>query len=475
MGDPEGFLKIKRMESGYRPVEERVNDYREVEMLLPGKQRELQASRCMDCGVPFCHWSCPVSNVMPEWQDMVFRKDWKAAYEILKLTNNFPEFTGRVCPAPCEASCVLSINDEPVTIRQNELAVIEKAFDMGYVKPEPPAHRTGKKVAVIGSGPAGLACADMLNKKGHLVTVFEAADRPGGYLRYGIPDFKLDKKIIDRRIALMMSEGIEFKTRIRAGLDISSLDLCTTYDAVMMAIGAREPRDLNIGGRSLRGIYYAMDYLEQQNRRISGDIIPEDEIIKTIGRKVVVIGGGDTGSDCVGNANRQGAASITQVEILPEPPEHRTDSDPWPLWPKVKKTSSSHEEGCERLWNVKTLSFHGDDKGVNRISAVRVGWEKDNNGQMTIREIPGTEFELQADIVFLAMGFTHVVHEGIVRDFHLELDGSGNIRVDKNFMTSEKGVFSAGDSVRGASLVVWAIQQGREAARGINEYLNRQD
>ena len=473
MGNPEGFLKIKRMESGYRPVEERVNDYREVEMLLPDEQRELQASRCMDCGVPFCHWGCPVSNIMPEWQEMIYRKDWKAAYDILKATNNFPEFTGRVCPAPCEASCVLSINDEPVTIRQNELAVIEKAFELGYVKPEPPAVRTGKKVAVIGSGPAGLACADMLNKCGHSITVFEAADSPGGYLRYGIPDFKLDKKIIDRRVDLMEREGVEFKTGITVGRDIDTAELCAEYDAVMIAIGAREPRDLNIGGRSLGGIYYALDYLEQQNRRIRGDHIPEEELIKIIGRKVVVIGGGDTGSDCVGNANRQGAGSITQIEILPELPDHRTDSDPWPLWPRVKKTSSSHEEGCERLWNVKTLRFHGDETGVSRISAIRVTWARDNHGNMVVHDIPGTEFELQADIVFLAMGFTHVVHEGIVKSFGTELDGNGNIRVDDNFMTSVRGVFSAGDSVRGASLVVWAIHQGREAARGINLYLNR--
>lgn len=473
MGDPAGFLKVRRMESGYRPVEERVNDYREVERLLPDAQRELQASRCMDCGVPFCHWSCPVSNIMPEWQDMIYRKDWKSAYEILKRTNNFPEFTGRVCPAPCEASCVLSIDDEPVTIRQNELAVIEKAFELGYVKPEPPAVRTGKKVAVIGSGPAGLACADVLNKCGHYVTVYEAADSVGGYLRFGIPDFKLDKRIIDRRAELMRVEGVGFITGTVVGRDISTGELCAGYDAVMVAIGAREPRDLGIGGRNLKGIYYAMDYLKQQNRRIRGDVIPENEIIKILGKKVVVIGGGDTGSDCVGNANRQGAASITQIEILPEPPDHRTSADPWPLWPRVKKTSSSHEEGCERIWNVKTLGFHGDERGVNSISAVKVSWDNDGNGGTVMREAAGTEFELQADIVFLAMGFTHVVQEGIVGDFGVRLDYMGNIAVDDNFMTSVKGVFSAGDAVRGASLVVWAIHQGREAAAGISRYLNR--
>jgi len=473
MGDPKGFLNIRRMESGYRPVGERINDYKEVEILLPDSERELQASRCMDCGVPFCHWGCPVGNIMPEWQDMIFRKDWKGAYDILRETNNFPEFTGRVCPAPCEASCVLSINDAPVTIRQNELAVIEKAFELGYVKPEPPLTRSGKKAAVIGSGPAGLACADMLNRKGHSVTVFESADSIGGYLRFGIPDFKLDKRIIDRRIDILAGEGIEFRTNITAGKDISTSELSGSYDAVMLAIGAREPRDLNIGGRSLKGIYYAMDYLQQQNRRVRGDIIPENELINTLNKKVVVIGGGDTGSDCVGNANRQGAGSITQIEILPEPSDHRTANDPWPLWPKVKKTSSSHEEGCERLWCVKTLRFSGENGEVKKISAVRVTTGKDADGNMVINEIPGSEFELQADLVFLSMGFMHVAHQGPVKDYNLELDGHGNIQIDSNYMTSVKGVFSAGDSVRGASLVVWAIHHGREAAKGINRYLNR--
>ena len=473
MGDPRGFIKIRRMESGYRPVEERVNDYKEVEIILPDRERELQSSRCMDCGVPFCHWGCPVGNIMPEWQDMIFRKDWKAAYDVLRETNNFPEFTGRVCPAPCEASCVLSINDEPVTIRQNELAVIEKAFELGYVKPEPPLKRTEKKVAVVGSGPAGLACADMLNREGHSVTVFESEDSIGGYLRFGIPDFKLDKRIIDRRVDILKEEGIEFRTNVRAGRDISTAELSDKYDAVMLGIGAREPRDLDIKGRDFQGIYFAMEYLDQQNRRVRGDSIPENELIKTINKRVVVIGGGDTGSDCVGNANRQGASTVTQIEILPEPSDHRTSNDPWPLWPKVKKTSSSHEEGCERLWSVKTLGFSGDNGEVKKISALRVNWEKDSDGNMGMKEIPGGEFELQADLVFLSMGFTHVAYEGLVKDFNIRLDDKGNIEIDNNFMTSVDGVFSAGDSVRGASLVVWAIHHGREAAKGISRYLNR--
>lgn len=479
MGDPKGFIIIKRKESGYRPIEERVTDYREVESVLPDREREAQASRCMDCGVPFCHWSCPVSNIMPEWQDMIYRRDWKSAYRVLSETNNFPEFTGRVCPAPCEASCVLALTDEAVTIRQNELAVIEKAFELGYVRPQPPAARTGKKVAVIGSGPAGLACADMLNRQGHSVTVFEAEDKPGGYLRYGIPDFKLDKRIIDRRLDILMQEGIEFRTGVMAGRDISADELKSGYDALMLAIGAREPRDIPIEGRDIQGIHFAMEYLEQQNRRVAGQDIPEEKLIVTLNKKVAVIGGGDTGSDCVGTANRQGAASITQIEILPEPPAHRDASEPWPLWPKVKKTSSSHEEGCERLWSVRILKFHSDrvsrfhgDKGdVKKISAIRVEWEKKDDGTVTMKDIPGSEFEIPADIVFISAGFLHARHSGIVSDMGLELDASGNIKVDGNFMSSVNGVFSAGDTVRGASLVVWAIRQGREAAEGINRYL----
>ncbi|HPS57004.1 MAG TPA: glutamate synthase subunit beta [Spirochaetota bacterium] len=471
MGDPRGFINIKRRESGYRPVEERVNDYKEVESVLPDRDREAQASRCMDCGVPFCHWACPVSNIMPEWQDMIFRKDWKSAYKLLSETNNFPEFTGRVCPAPCEASCVLALTDEAVTIRQNELAVIEKAFELNLVKPEPPQVRTGKKVAVIGSGPAGLASADMLNRCGHLVTVFEAEDRIGGYLRYGIPDFKLDKRIIDRRLRILEQEGIEFRTGTMIGREIPVEELHRDYDAVLLATGAREPRDIAIEGRELKGIHFAMEYLEQQNRRVAGEEIPEDKLIVAINKKVVVIGGGDTGSDCVGSANRQGAAGITQVEILPEPPSHREDAEPWPLWPRVKKTSSSHEEGCDRLWCVKTMKFHGENGQVKKISAIRVAWEKDADGKELMRELPESVIELQADIVFISAGFLHVRHKGPVTDLGLALDASGNVRVDENYMSSVDGVFSAGDSVRGASLVVWAIRQGREAAGGICRYL----
>lgn len=473
MGDPTGFLKVKRMESGYRPVEERIRDYGEVEKLLPEDDRRLQASRCMDCGVPFCHWACPVSNIMPEWQDAIYRDDWREAYDILQETNCFPEFTGRVCPAPCEASCVLAINDEAVTIRQNELAVIEKAFQEGYVRPRPPKSRNGKKVAVIGSGPAGLACGDRLNKKGYTVTVFESADSVGGYLRFGIPDFKLDKNIIDRRVNLLREEGLQIRTRTDVGGDdISIEDVQNDFDAVCLAIGARKARNLAVEGRELVGIHFALEYLVQQNRIVRGDRIYENDLIKALNKNVVVIGGGDTGADCVGTANRQGAKKITQIEILPEPPRRRSENEPWPLWPKLLKTSSSHEEGGVRMWNVLARRFTGEHGWVKKILASKVQWERDDNGKMKITEVPGSEFELEADLVLIAMGFEHVSHEGIVGSLNLRLDPKGNISVDDNFMTSVEGVFAAGDSFRGASLVVWAIQDGIRAADSIDRYLS---
>ena len=471
MGDPNGFLKIKRENCGYRPVRERINDYNEVECRLPDDTRRLQASRCMDCGVPFCHWACPVGNIMPEWQDMVFRDDWKTAYDILSETNNFPEFTGRVCPAPCEASCVLSLNDEAVTIRQNELSVIEKAFCEGYVKPVPPEKRTGKKAAVIGSGPAGLACADMLNRAGHSVTVFESADGIGGYLRFGIPDFKLDKKVIDRRIDIMTAEGIVFRTGITVGKDIATDAVMNEFDAVCLCIGARKARDVTIAGRELPGIHMALDYLVQQNRIVRGDHIPRTELITTLNKNVVVIGGGDTGSDCVGSANRQGALKITQLEILPVPPSKRAVDEPWPLWPHVLKTTSSHEEGCIRLWEIMPEKFTGDDDGVKKVICSHVRWEKDENGIPVMHRIAGSGFEIDAELVIIAAGFEKIVKEGIVSDLGVDINGRGNISVDMNMMTNIKGVFSAGDASRGASLVVWAVYEGRKAAAAINRYL----
>ena len=473
MGDPQGFLKIKRKESGYRPVEERIGDYSEVEQQLSEEERKLQASRCMECGVPFCHWGCPVGNIMPEWQDMLYRGDWKGAYENLQETNNFPEFTGRVCPAPCETSCVLAINDLAVTIRQNELAVIEKAFEEGYVKPRPPKKRTGKKIAVIGSGPAGLACADQLNKAGHSVVIYEQDDNVGGYLRYGIPDFKLDKRIIDRRINILTEEGIVIKKRTTVGKDISIEEIRSEYDAACIAIGARKPRNLEIPGREMMGIHFALEFLEQQNRIIRGDTIYEEKLIKSLNKNVVVIGGGDTGSDCVGTANRQGALKVTQIELLPKPPEARTQREPWPLWPKIYKTSSSHEEGCERMWNVLTKRFICEHGWVKKIAAVRVSWQPGPEGKMEMSEVPGSEFEIEADLVLLAMGFEHVIREGMVQDLGLRLDSRGNIDVDDSFMTSVKGVFSAGDAHRGASLIVWAIHEGRLTAEAIDRYLGK--
>jgi glutamate synthase (NADPH/NADH) small chain len=494
VGDPRGFLKIKRKVSGYRPVEERINDYSEVEIRLSDDERRLQASRCMDCGVPFCHWACPVSNIMPEWQDRLFRGDWEGAWAILEDTNPFPEFTGRVCPALCEASCVLGANDEPVTIRQNELAVIEKAFESGLVRPKPPARRNGKKVAVVGAGPAGLSAAYYLNRSGFTVTVFEGDRKLGGYLRYGIPDFKLDKNFIDRRVSLMEAEGVVFKTSARVGrgrygfgvgaavtpgakppstvttATIDPKELEQSFDLVLITIGAREPRDITVPGRELSGIVQALDFLSLQNRAIAGEESAADSIT-AYGKHVLVIGGGDTGSDCVGTANRQGAKGISQIEVLPQPPDHRSLDEPWPLWPKVLKTSSSHLEGGDRYWSVNTKTFSGSGGRVERAQICRVDWAKSpKNGQWVMTEIPGSEFDLEADLVLLAMGFTHVVQDGLVAGLGLETDERGNIRTRGSFHTSNPKIWSAGDSRNGASLVVRAIADGREAAEAITTY-----
>jgi glutamate synthase (NADPH/NADH) small chain len=480
MGDPKGFLKIRRKVAGYRPVEERINDYSEVELRLPDEERRQQAARCMDCGVPFCHWACPVSNVMPEWQDRLFRGDWERAWAILEDTNPFPEFTGRVCPAPCEASCVLGVNDEPVTIRQNELAVIEKAFELGLVVKRPPKVRNGKKVAIVGGGPSGLSTAYYLNRAGFTVTVYEGDRKLGGYLRYGIPDFKLDKSFIDRRVALMEEEGITFKTNSRVGSArygfgtmgsdselIEASRLVEENDLVLLTIGARDPRDINVPGRELKGVVQALDFLSLQNRSCAQEACEDGvEPVTAFGKRVVVIGGGDTGADCVGTANRQGAARVTQIEVLPQPPEHRPSNEPWPLWPKVMKTSSSHLEGCDRLWSVNTKAFIGRQGNVEAIRCSRVEWTE-TDGKWTMAEVGGSDFEIGADLVLLAMGFTHVVQQGIVEDLGLELDPRGNIRTRGTFHTSNPKVWAAGDSRRGASLVVHAIADGRAAAEAI--------
>lgn len=472
MGDPKGFLKVKRQEAQCRPVCERVQDYGEVFLFPSSEQSKEQASRCMDCGTPFCHWGCPVGSYIPEWNDLMFRGHWKKAFELLDATNNMPEITGRVCPSHCEYACVLGINDDPVTIRENELAIIEYAFKNGLIKPKPPKKRTGKKVAIIGSGPAGLSCAAQLNRAGHNVTVFERDDKIGGILRYGIPDFKLEKWIIDRRINIWRKEGIRFKTSVDIGKEYPVSRILERFDAVCLATGSRVPRDLEIEGRDLKGIYFAMDYLTQANRRVAEEEIPAKEFIDAKGKKVVVIGGGDTGADCVGTAHRQGAACVVQIELLPRPPECRTEDQPWPEYPLLLKTSSSHEEGGERHWSVLTKKFIGKNGRVEKLSCVRVEFSKSDNKTCPImQEVPGSEFEVEADIVILAVGFIHLEHNKLIAELGVELDSRGNVKTDKNFMTSVEKVFSAGDMRRGQSLVVWAISDGRKAAHAIDKYL----
>jgi glutamate synthase (NADPH/NADH) small chain len=470
MADVTGFLKIKRKEAGNRPLHERICDHSEVEQVLNSEDRMLQASRCMDCGVPFCHWICSVDNLIPEWNDLLYKGDWKGAYNRLIATNNFPEFTGRICPASCEHACVLSINQEPVTIRENEVAIVEKAFSEGYIKPVPPKSRTGKKVAVIGSGPAGMATADLLNKTGHLVTLFEKDEKAGGLLRYGIPDFKLSKATIDRRLDLMIKEGLIIKTGINVGKDISGKELLEQYDAICIATGAAHPRNLNIEGREFAGIYYAMDFLTAQNRVNAGQLSIADNYLNAEGKKVLVIGGGDTGSDCVGTSIRQKAESVTQIEILPKPPETRMADNPWPYFSKTLKTTTSHEEGCERLWSISTLRFVGDGIITRGAEVEDVVWEY-SNGKYIMSPVPGTRRVIETDIVLLALGFVHPVLDGLLSEFELELDQRRNIKVDVNQSTSLQKVFAAGDSVSGASLVVNAIASGRKVAKEIDRFL----
>ena len=464
-------MSVPRKVAGYRPAKERIYDYGEVEQTLNEKDRRLQASRCMDCGIPFCHWGCPVESKIPEWQDAVYRGDKEEAYYILHSTNSFPEITGRVCPAPCEQACVLAIHEEAVTIRENEAATVEQAFEAGIVKPNPPKERTTKKVAIVGSGPAGLSAADLLNRAGHRVTVFEKNDAIGGLLRYGIPDFKLNKRVIDRRLELFLDEGIEFKTNINVGVDISKEDLLQNYDAVLLAVGAENPRDLPIEGRELDGVHFAMDFLTQQNKTVAGKTVTENERISAKGKNVLVIGGGDTGSDCVGTSNRQQAKSVTQIEILPKPPEKRTDNDPWPYWPNVLRTSSSHEEGCERRWSLSTKRFIGENGKVKQAEIVKLEWEKDENGRWIFKELQETREIIDVDLALLSMGFTQPVHVGLLEQLGVEYDERGNVKVNEKKQTSVEGIFSAGDSEKGASLVVHAIQAGKVAARHIDEFL----
>ena len=472
MADINGFLKIKRKEAGNRPLHERICDHSEVEQVLNSEDRMLQAARCMDCGIPFCHWSCPVDNLIPEWNDLLHNGDWKGAYLRLAATNNFPEFTGRICPASCEHACVLNINKEPVTIRENEVAIVEKAFSEGYIKPEPPKIRTGKKVAVIGSGPAGMAAADLLNKTGHLVTLFEKDEKAGGLLRYGIPDFKLSKTTIDRRLDLMVKEGLIIRTGINIGKDITGKELLEQFDAICISVGATHPRDLVAEGRDLIGIYYAMDFLSLQNRVNSGQIAASANPKNAEGKKVLVIGGGDTGSDCVGTSIRQKAVSVTQIEIMPKPPLTRADNNPWPYFGKVLKTSTSQEEGCERYWSLSALKFIGIDNQVTGVEVEDVEW-KTKEGRYSMEIVPGTHRKIDADLVLLAMGFVHPALDGLLSELELELDQRKNIKVDQNQLTNRQKVFAAGDSVSGATLVVNAIASGRKVAKEIDKFLRK--
>ena len=472
MGDVTGFLKVARKDTEYRSVEERLKDCAEVCPLRPEDASVEQASRCMDCGTPFCHWGCPIGNIIPEWNDLIFRGKWEQALEMLHARNNLPEITGRVCPAPCEYSCVLAINDDAVTIRENELSIIEMGFKSGYIKPNPPKNRTGKKVAVVGSGPAGIACADQLNKAGHTVTLFERDPKAGGILRYGIPDFKLDKKVLDRRLDVLQKEGIVLKTGMDVGKDITAKELTDTFDAVALTGGSRDSRDLPIEGRGLKGVYFAMEYLTQFNRSMGGEQIPANERIDAAGKAVVVIGGGDTGSDCIGVSHRLGAAKVIQLELLPRLPEERTHTEPWPYYPRLFKTTSSHEEGGQREWEITTKKFTGGaDGNLQKLHCAKVRWEMKPGAPPKMIELPGSEFEIEADLVILAMGFVSPVHKGLLDDLKLEYDGRGNVKTDLSYMTSVNKVFAAGDMHRGQSLVVWAIMEGRDCARGIDIFL----
>ncbi len=483
MGKPTGFIEFTRELPGKLPVEERRNHYNEFVEKYSEEKLNQQAARCMDCGVPFCHHGCPLGNIIPEFNDAVYRKDWKEAYDILNSTNNFPEFTGRICPAPCESSCVLGINQPPVTIEEIEKHIIEIAFENGFVKARKPNLRSGKKVAVIGSGPAGLAAAAQLNYAGHQVTVFERDDAPGGLLRYGIPDFKLEKWVVDRRIKLMEEEGIVFRCHANVGVNVSINDILREFNAILLAGGSTTPRDLPVPGRELKGIHFAMDFLKQNNKRVAGkdfldnaaieSNILSEELMAT-GRNVVVIGGGDTGSDCVGTSNRHGAASVTQFELLPKPPEDRTPFMPWPTFPMVLKTTSSHEEGANRHWAVATKEFIGDENGnLRALKIVTLEWKIIDGRPASFVEVAGSERDIPCELALLAMGFLHPQHVGCISELEVDLDERGNVKAsDKDYKTNISKIFTAGDMRRGQSLVVWAISEGREAARKIDQYLN---
>ena len=472
MGKPTGFIEFHRELPARRPSEERVSDFQEFHIPWPPQHAQEQGARCMSCGIPFCHKGCPLGNLIPDWNDLVYRGRWKEALASLHATNNFPEFTGRVCPAPCEASCVLSVNGDPVTIEYIEKAIADRGFKEGWVIPEPPDRRTGKSVAVVGSGPAGLAAAQQLTRAGHAVTVFERDSEIGGLLALGIPEFKLSKEVLRRRIDQMEAEGAQFRTEVNVGVDMPALDLRRDYDALCLTGGSTVARGLDVPGADLQGIHPAMAYLSQQNHVNAGRHVSPEERITAEGKRVVVLGGGDTGSDCLGTAHRQGAEAVWQIELLPQPPQQRASNNPWPQWPLILRTSHAHEEGGTRDYSILTKGFSGADGRVEKLHAVRLEWgPPDSSGRSPMREIPGSEFEIEVDLVLLAMGFLHPQHEGMVEDLGVELDPRGNVKTDLQKMTSVPGVFAAGDMARGQSLVVWAIAEGRQAAHGIDAYL----
>lgn len=476
MGKPTGFLEISRQERGYAPVADRLVHFKEFVIDLSDEELSDQGARCMDCGVPYCHQACPVDNNIPDWNDLVYQSDWQAALQQLHSTNNFPEFTGRVCPAPCQEACTLNIDSVPVTIKTIEQAIVDKGWENGWITPQVARHKTGKRVAIIGSGPSGLACAQQLARAGHQIDVYEKQARIGGLLRYGIPDFKLDKMIIDRRMAQMRREGVSFHSNIHIGEELKLGKLWEKFDAIVLAVGSEKPRDLPVEGRELNGVHFAMEFLRKNTAWVQGDVIADASEINAEAKHVLVIGGGDTGSDCIGTSNRHGAALVTQIEIMPQPPEHENKNLVWPDWPNKMRTSSSQEEGCERLWSVMTKRFVDDGKGkVKAAICAQVEWTQDNEANWKMTEVPDSEFEIKADIVTLAMGFVHPVQEGMLDSLDVDFDERGNIKASTQgalaYQTSVEGVFATGDARRGQSLVVWAIREGRQAAREVDAYL----
>ena len=472
MGKVTGFMEFDRLDRDYAPVNERTQHYKEFLIPLENKELKEQSARCMDCGIPYCHNGCPVNNLIPDWNDLVYEGNWKAALETLHSTNNFPEFTGRICPAPCEASCTLNITDQPVTIKSIECAIIDRGWEENWILPKISQSKTGKKVAVIGSGPAGLACAQQLARVGHSVTLFEKNASLGGLLRYGIPDFKMEKHLIDRRLTQMRAEGVVFRSNTEVGVTVSADEILQQFDAMVLTGGSETPRDLGVPGRDLDGVHYAMDFLAQQNKRIAGEDVTDNRTILAGGKHVVVIGGGDTGSDCVGTSIRQGAASVTQLEVMPKPPEMEDKALSWPNWPLKLRTSSSHLEGADRDWSVATKAFTGDDGRVTGLELVRNEWKQNETGQFSMAELSGTKFHLKADLILLAMGFIHPKPAGLLDELSIALDERGNVKADEtSYKTSRKNVFVAGDMRRGQSLVVWAIKEGRRAARAVDEHL----